>query len=255
MKKWMYTGLAAAVSLCALSAFSACGGSAEVTFSLNEDETSYSVSGVSGTKSALASFDVPSEYDGLPVTRIEDEAFWRCTALRKVTLPEGIEYIGDRAFAQCPIDEITIPSTVTEIGYAAFGMCDSLKEVTVPESVTVLEARAFYACTALERVYFRASVTDIGIGVFENTVQSNGTQYYYNTSLTEVYLSASVEKMHKTALYGNYVTDIYFAGTQEQWDALYFYEYEEEDGETVESVVDKEDVLPTGLTVHCNVAF
>lgn len=255
MRRKICIGLAAALLLCSLSVFSACG-SAEVEFQLNDDGTSYSVSGVSGDKSALKSYAVPAEHDGLPVTRIGDEAFWRCTSLRSVTLPDGITYIGDRAFAQCAISEIIIPDTVTEIGYAAFGMCESLKEITIPESVTVLEARAFYACTALQKVYYRASVADIGVGMFENTYVVSGGDIYTHTSLKEVYLCVAVEKIHYTAFSGNFLTDVYFAGSEDEWEEVYFYKYgEDEDGNSVEITVDRSDGLPSGVTVHYDVQF
>lgn len=257
MRRKICIGLAAALLLCSLSVFSACGGSAEVEFQLNDDGTSYSVSGISGNKSALKNYEIPAEHEGLPVTRVEDEAFWRCTSLRSVTLPDGITYIGDRAFAQCAISEIVIPDTVTEIGYAAFGMCESLKEITVPESVTVLEARAFYACTALEKVYFKAGVADIGVGTFENTYVVSGGDIYTHTSLKEVYLCAAVKKIHYTAFSGNFLTDIYFAGSEEQWEEVYFYQYgEDEEGNSVEKrVEDKSEVLSSGITVHYNAQF
>ena len=54
------------------------------------------------------------------VTTIETDAFYGCTKLGSVNLEEGLTSIGLRAFYNCKLTEITIPSTVTSIGNAAF---------------------------------------------------------------------------------------------------------------------------------------
>ena len=54
------------------------------------------------------------------VNTIGTDAFYGCTKLANVNLHEGITTIGLRAFYNCKLTEITIPSTVTSIGNAAF---------------------------------------------------------------------------------------------------------------------------------------
>lgn len=54
------------------------------------------------------------------LTKIEEGAFQNCTALEKVTLPEGFEEIGAKAFYNSALKEINIPSTVKKIGQFAF---------------------------------------------------------------------------------------------------------------------------------------
>ena len=54
------------------------------------------------------------------LTTIETDAFYGCTKLSNVNLHEGITTINLRAFYNCALTEITIPSTVTSIGNAAF---------------------------------------------------------------------------------------------------------------------------------------
>lgn len=54
------------------------------------------------------------------VTAINTDAFWGCTKLGSVNLPEGLLTLGDRAFYNCNLTSITVPSTVTSVGNAAF---------------------------------------------------------------------------------------------------------------------------------------
>ncbi len=68
----------------------------------------------------------------LPSTlkRIETEAFDSCESLTELDLPEGLEYIGPWAIVYTDIERITIPSTVTEVGYSAISG-QYLSEITV----------------------------------------------------------------------------------------------------------------------------
>lgn len=61
---------------------------------------------------------------------------------------------------------VTIPSSVTSIGNAAFWNCNSLTSVTIPNSVTSIEYAAFFACNGLTGVTIPSSVTAIGYRAF-----------------------------------------------------------------------------------------
>ena len=59
---------------------------------------------------------------GFPSTlkKIESYAFWNCKKLKCVTLPEGLETIGEYSFSNSWLKEVTVPSTVVEIMENAF---------------------------------------------------------------------------------------------------------------------------------------
>jgi len=59
---------------------------------------------------------------------------------------------------------ITIPNSVTSIGWAAFGICTSLTSVTIPDSVTSIDNFAFAGCTSLASVTFDATITSGNFG-------------------------------------------------------------------------------------------
>lgn len=265
MKKFICAAAVLAVGISSAVSFGGCkSGEAYVQFTLSEDGTYYIVSGVSGDKRGLTSYDVPATYsakDGgemLPVKEIDDYAFYQCYDLKRLTLPDSIKKLGARAFAFCSFSSFIVPEGVTFIGNGAFGACKKLTEITVPESVKTLEPLAFYGCAALKKAYVKADIGVLEDKVFYNSVLSQGGNTYTDTSLTSVYLSASITKICDTALQGNFISDIYFAGTEQQWNELYFFNMvddEDNPGEKKENRLEKSAVLSSGVNVHYNVEF
>lgn len=77
--------------------------------------------------------EIPSEFNGRPITYIMESGFRGCAELEKVTLRENLEGIDDHAFAGCSsLKNIVIPDTVFWMGEYAFARCPSLSEVTMP---------------------------------------------------------------------------------------------------------------------------
>ena len=71
---------------------------------------------------------------GEGVETIGEYAFYSCTKLKLVALPETLKEIGPMAFCDTGIEEIVVPAGVTKIGKLAFANCPSLKKVTLPAS-------------------------------------------------------------------------------------------------------------------------
>ncbi|MGN0807353.1 MAG: leucine-rich repeat domain-containing protein [Candidatus Coproplasma sp.] len=261
MKKIISVTLATA-SIAAACLFASCSmGEAKVNYTLSEDGTYYIVSSVTGNKNALGRYEILSTYSAgegepsLPVKAIGDYAFYQCASLNTVIIPDSITEIGNVAFGLSGLIYVDIPDSVETIGYSAFSMCTHLESIVIPESVTYLGDRAFRGCTSLKRAEVYAQVSDLQFGTFENPVVTSAGNIYINSSLTEIVLPASLTKISSSAISGNKLTDIYFMGSEEQWNDLYFYmlrENEDENAESpfVEEKVEKKDYIPHTTTIH-----
>ena len=101
------------------------------------------------------------------VTRIGALAFFYCSNLTSVTIPNSVTDIGQSAFCYCPaLTSVTIPNSVTSIGDNAFSGCSGLTSITIPNSVTSIGDNAFLGCSGLTSVSIGSGVTSIGIGAF-----------------------------------------------------------------------------------------
>ena len=100
---------------------------------------------------------IPSsvEYNGTTyrVTSIGDGAFYACSGLTSVTIPNSVTSIGDGAFYACSgLTSVSIPNSVTSIGEEAFSGCSGLTSITIPNSVTSIGDGVFDYCSGLTSI-------------------------------------------------------------------------------------------------------
>ena len=107
------------------------------------NSNTYALYGYMGTDTNL---QLPEKYKGENYI-IGDYAFYDCSDLTSVTIPNSVTSIGDYAFYRCSdLTSVTISNSVTSIGDDAFYDCDGLTSVTIPNSVTSIGSYAFVSC-------------------------------------------------------------------------------------------------------------
>ena len=164
---------------------------ANIPGSVTYNSVKYSVTSIGSYAfwdcTGLTSVTIPNS-----VTTIGDDAFAICTGLTSVTIGNSVTSIGDRAFERCTgLTSVTIPNSVTSIGYGAFSDCSSLTSVTIPNSVTSIGESAFYGCSGLTSVTIPNSVTSIGDRAIS-----------WCTGLTSVTIPNSVTSIGDRAFFG-----------------------------------------------------
>ena len=158
----MLAGLA--LALMAVLSFTGCNGKGGIAkaapesdfeFKLSEDGTFVIITDYNGNAKNLV---IPETIQGVPVASIDGfannekiksvvipssvkvicyQAFKNCTALEKVTLPEGLLFIEDGAFGKTALTSVTVPKSLLYIGYAAFGS-DNLSEINIPDDAAFI---------------------------------------------------------------------------------------------------------------------
>lgn len=157
-----HRSILAVLALAFLTGSTFVGQAEDYTYTTNNG--TITITGYTGPGGAVT---IPSEINGLPVTRIGDSTFQRCTSLTSVTIPDTVTIIGEWAFGSCTgLTNVMIANSVTSIGECAFWSCTNLTCVTIPDSVTSIRDWAFPYCAGLTAVTIGNGVTTIGEGAF-----------------------------------------------------------------------------------------
>ena len=136
---------------------------------------------------------IPTEINGMPVTRISEKAFYNNSSIVSVTINGGNGLvIGSKAFSECSnlkklvitgnvdiseqniflgcgsLEELSIGKGVRTIGRAAFWRCNSLEKLVLPEGVETIDEQAFSECVRLSSVSIPKSAVNIHKKAFWN---------------------------------------------------------------------------------------
>lgn len=101
---------------------------------------------------------------------IGPKAFASCVNLKHIQLPSSIVSIGKYAFADCSaLEDMVIPEGVRVISEGAFSGCTDMQDINLPESVITIEDKAFEACTGLKSIHLSENIMSCSVKAFPGT--------------------------------------------------------------------------------------
>lgn len=142
-----------------------------------KDIDNYIVTGYEGLNEKVI---IPYRYNGLPVTKIGEAAFYDNYQIKEVILPDTIEVIGKNAFARCSaLEKINFPTSIITIEESAFQQATNLSEVNI--NAKVIGLKAFYGSNNITSIVLNEGIIEIGELAF------------HSCSITEIYIPTSVD--------------------------------------------------------------
>ena len=127
---------------------------------------------------------VPSTLGGYNVTELSNNAFYNCSKITKITVPEGVKKLGTSVFWKCTaLKSVVFPQTLSvintkdfdgctaltsvefggvyEIKNYAFLGCTSITSVDLPEGIKTVWEFAFSGCSSLKSISYPSTVKTI----------------------------------------------------------------------------------------------
>lgn len=138
-------------------------------------------------------------FSNTPITEIEmatpcdsilGETFSNCPNLTKITIGEGLKYIGYNAFSNSPVKEANLPSTLRDISSNAFrgysSYCPFINDIQ-PENHIRYVGKVAYQCVDrdLEEYTIKDGTVTLADNLFENWL-GNATTFHIPASVEQI---------------------------------------------------------------------
>lgn len=183
------------------------------------DGVSYSIiSSVSNTVRVEGLDNIGSDYEDIVipenitidgkryrVTSINSRAFYGCSNIKSIVIPESVTSIGSSAFQYCSnLESITLPSHVKEMGWGCFDGCTNLISIVFPEGVTGIRSDDVDGCIGLRKVSIPSTVTEIDFVLFDDSRKIDTLIWNTNISADPIRYKENI----KVVILGENVTTI-----------------------------------------------
>lgn len=191
-------------------------------YTINDDGTSYSVTGIGDFQDE--ELVIPSVFNNKVVTKIGANAFSDKDFIIRISIPNTIIDIGDRAFSNCnKLVEIFVEDSNTQYKtengnlytkdmstLVQYCIGKDSSHFDIPSGVFVIGYDAFANCSYIESVTLSVGVRNIGTNAFRNCSQ-----------LEQVAIPNSVKTISPRAFQNcSNLRDIYYQGTEQEWNSI-----------------------------------
>ena len=216
-----------------------------IYYNFNDGSSGSTVSVTSGDTKYTGDVNIPESvnYNGetYSVTSIGKGAFWYCSGMKSITIPNSVTSIGYQGFYYCSgLTSITIPNSVTSIDFLAFAGCSGVasinvengntvydsrnncnaiiqtqtneliagfKTTTIPYGVTSIYRSAFAGCSDLTSITIPNSVTSIGGSAFSSCSSLTSITIPNGVTTIDTYVFANCRSLTSVTI-PNSVTSI-----------------------------------------------
>lgn len=192
------------LALVSVTGLAADGGPTEWKYSVTED--GIEIQGYTGSSEDIV---IPDEIDGMPVTRIGQDAF-RNGTMRSVEVPDSVDHISSFVWKDCKkLEKVRLPYRASYIGSYAFEGCTSLRSVVLPKGIKdVLDL--FQDCTQLEQVVIPYGAEYIA-----------GYCFAHCGALQPLTVPETVTEVGHSAFGGcDRMMSVTYGGSRSQWNAM-----------------------------------
>lgn len=156
--------------------------------------------------SSLSSINLPD-----CITKIGDDAFLWCTNLSEVSIPENVSNIGEYAFCRCNLGSIYLPKNVESIGMASFSYNPNLSSIAVASDNSKYDSRN--GCNAIVETETNKLIQGCNNSQIPNNVEIIGSRAFSGVNITSIDIPNSVIEIGRYAFQGAKLTSLTIPGS------------------------------------------